>query len=89
MNTTDDRMTYPELRQLVVLNALTREYDARTNAAMLSELDRMERHGEPVPGFATLVERAKARLDGRAKARLDGRAKARLDGPEPELETAP
>ena len=55
-------MTYEDMRRLTALNALTREFDARTNAAILSEIDRAERSGEPLPGWADLVERAKARL---------------------------
>jgi hypothetical protein len=60
----DAALSYDDMRRLTALNALTREFDARTNAAILSELDRAEKRGEPVPGWAEVVERAKARLVG-------------------------
>lgn len=53
---------YDDMRRLTALNALTDEFDARTNAAILSEWDRAERAGEPLPGWDEIVERARRRI---------------------------
>lgn len=56
MSDSDSERKFGMLRDMIVLCRLADEDDPRTHAQMLSNLDRIERAGEPCPNYAELLE---------------------------------